>query len=318
MSKPFIMRVFPALWAMLFGIQLQAGSVRISMLTDSYALQDTLDLLKENGCPPESIKAFRQVVERYNATPGPDLSKFPRPRGGFHGFESPAKLLAALPHKLYETRHAYEFNCFDTVLLLTDSQFRTTKRAEEISGPIQSPRTLPTGTLIVPVPTVASAFTNAYADWYRLATKDVIPARLRDFRVVQTAGLFRCHTLPADRAEHQLNKAVVATLQAGWKQMGLVFPTKSQVVLCHQVSHPQGILISVHAGVLIPRQRGFTYLEKAGGSGPFVRLDLQTKDDLLPWLSAIFTGAEQQGFTHHFVTFNDASIASLDTEKLRP
>ncbi len=100
------MRLLLALAAMQLGLQLQAGPVRISLLTDSYALQDTLDLLKESGCPAESVAAFRLAVERYNSTPGPDLRKFPRARGGFHGFESLTQLLTALPHKLYETRHA--------------------------------------------------------------------------------------------------------------------------------------------------------------------------------------------------------------------
>lgn len=97
--------------------------------------------------------------------------------------------------------------------------------------------------------------------------------------------------------------------------MGLVFPTKMQVVLCHQVNFPKRILVSVHAGVLFSRQRGFTYLEKAGGSGPFVRLDVQNRDDLVPCLSAIFNGAERQGFTHHFVTFSDRAIVTLEPGK---
>jgi hypothetical protein len=309
------MRLLLALAAMMLGVQLQAGPVRIALLTDSYALQDTLDLLKENGCHAESVAAFRRVVERYNSTPGPDFGKFPRARGGFHGFESPTQLVAALPHKLYETRHAYEFNCFDTLLLLTDGQFRTSKRAGEIQGTILSLRTLPQGTQVVPTATVGSAFTNAYPDWYRQATRDAVPKRLAEFRPVLTTGLFRCLELPANTDERQLDKIVLKILQDGWKQMGLVFPTKVQVVLCNQVNVPKRILVSVHAGVLFSRQRGFTYLEKAGGSGPFVRLDLQAKEDLVPWLSAIFAGAERQGFTDHFVTFNDSSIMRSELEE---
>ena len=308
------MRRLLTIAAMLLGVQLQAGSIRISLLTDSYALQDTLELLKENGCPAESMAAFRRAVERYNSTPGPDLRMFPRERGGFHGFESPAQLLAALPHKLYETRHAYEFNCFDTVLLLADGQLRTSKRAGEIRGTILSLRTLPQGTQVVPTTTVASAFTNAYADWYLQATRDVLPKRLAEFRPILTTGLFRCLELPAGTDGRLLTNTTLNALQDGWKQMGFVFPTKAQVVLCHQVNLPQRFLASVHAGLLFPRPRGFTYLEKAGGSGPFVRLDIQNRDDLVPWLSAIFTGAERQGFTHHFVTFNANNLVPLTLE----
>ena len=167
----------------------------------------------------------------------------------------------------------------------------------------------------MPATTVESAFTNAYPDWYLQATHDAVPKRLAEFRTILTTGLFRCLELPANTDERQLDKSVLKTLQDGWKQMGLVFPKKMQVVLCNQVNVPKRFLVSVHAGVLFSRQRGFTYLEKAGGSGPFVRLDLQAEKDLVPWLTAIFAGAERQGFTDHFVTFNDSSIMRLELEE---
>ncbi len=163
--------------------------------------------------------------------------------------------------------------------------------------------------------TTKAAFSKAYADWYLKATKDTIPPKVDSARELFTTGLFRCYDLPSSTDEQSLEKNTLAVLQVGWKQMGLVFPTKTQIVHCHQINLPMHYFVTVHAGVLIPRQRGFAYVEKSGGRGPFVRVDFQERGDLALWLSAIFKGAEQQGYTHHFVTFNDNAIVTLEPEK---
>jgi hypothetical protein len=69
--------------------------------------------------------------------------------------------------------------------------------------------------------------------------------------------------------------------------------------------------ITDHAGVLFRYNGGYIYLEKAGGSGPFVRLDFKDKTDLTPWLAAAFLNPmPPEG--HRFATFNADSIVNLD------
>ena len=70
--------------------------------------------------------------------------------------------------------------------------------------------------------------------------------------------------------------------------------------------------VTAHAGLLFQGKERFVYLEKDGGSGPFVRLDFDNKADLRIWLSAMFKGAEKLGYTYHFVAFNDTHIQRID------
>jgi len=103
-------------------------------------------------------------------------------------------------------------------------------------------------------------------------------------------------------------------LKASWTRQGMSFPQRFEVVLCHEVSLPQRWFVTSHAGLLFPRERGYTYIEKAGGSGPFVRLDFADRGALLTWFSATFRGAERLGYTHHFATFNDKKIEMVESE----
>ena len=70
--------------------------------------------------------------------------------------------------------------------------------------------------------------------------------------------------------------------------------------------------MTAHAGLLFPREHGFTYIEKAGGSGPFVRLDFDERGALLTWFSGMFRGAERLGYTHHFATFDNTRIQPIE------
>src|SRR6185503_19340600 len=121
----------------------------------------------------------------------------------------------------------------------------------------------------------------------------------------------RCHMLPESTEEQGLADNVRKTLRAGWKRDDVKFPTKFEVVLCHEIDFAHRWLATVHAGLLFSRKNGYTYIEKAGGSGPFVRLDFEDRAVLLGWLGGMFRGAERHGYTHHFATFNDAKIEML-------
>src|SRR5262245_9109001 len=93
---------------------------RGSFLTEKTALQDTLAVLRSGGCTQEAIGSFRRAVERYTSSTFTfDFGKFPKSREGFYEFESISAFVAALPHQLADTPHAYEFNCFDTVVALS-------------------------------------------------------------------------------------------------------------------------------------------------------------------------------------------------------
>jgi len=293
---------------------LAGATVRVAFLTDRAALKDTLEILHKIGCSDGAAGAFQRAVERYSLTGFDfDFGKFPKPRDGFYLFESASNLVAALPHQLCNTAHAYEFNCFDTVVALAGESLRMSLRPDDIAGPFLVPHTPTNGSFsIVPKATARDAFELAYPSWYREATKDALPASLRDSRICLTAALFRCYVLPQSTTELRLGAGVLDALRVTWDRQGMKFGSNFYVVLCHEVNFPQRTVVTAHAGLLHSWKGGFTYIEKAGGSGPFVRLDFNDRNELLSWLTGMFKGAERFGYTHHFATFNDASIESLD------
>ncbi len=295
-------------------VSLATAAVRASFLTESAAVRDTMDVLRSSGCTQDGTGAFQRAVDRYSSTTFDfDFSKFPKPRDGIYSFESAFGLVAALPHQLCETRHAYEFNCFDTIVALAGKVLRTSLRPNDIAGPFLVPYTPTNGSFtILPRATARDAFTLAYPPWYRDVTETALPESMRDARISLTAALFRCHMLPQSGTEETLRDGVLSALRSSWKQQDMKFPARFEVVLCHEVSLPQRWFVTAHAGLLFRRGRGYTYVEKSGGSGPFVRLDFDDKADLLTWLSGMFRGAERLGYTHHFVTFNDTKIGRLE------
>ena len=298
-------------------LPLEAATLRASFLMDQAAWRNTLDVLRDDRCAPDAIRTFQRAVERYAATEFVfDFSKFPKPHGGFYSFESASALVKALPHPLCETRHPYEFNCFDAVIALAGDGLHTSLRPDDIADPFLVLHSLTNGSsTILPRATAKDAFDLAYPAWYRDMTDRVLPVARHDARIALTALLFRCHPLPQSTTEEGLSEGVMRTLRAAWKRHNLQFPTNCEVVLCHQAGFSQRTVITAHAGLLFPHQHGYVYIEKGGGGGPFVRLDVDDKAALLVWLSAIFWDAERQGYTHCFATFNDTRIEKLECLK---
>lgn len=294
-----------------------ASSVRISFLDDPAVLLDTLQLMRNSGCADEGIAVFQRAVERYLATPSElELSRFSRRQDGFHVFQSIAALTSALPHPLCDTPHPYEWNCFDNVIVLTGGSLSTSVRPGQLTGPLLVPHTATNGAFsLVPAATPRDAFTFVYPSWYREATERLWPELQRDRRVVLTAALFSAHLLPQGTTGESLKRELMETLRTDWRRLDVRFPPRFELVLCHEVNLPQFWLVTVHAGLLFPRQGGFSYVEKAGGKGPFVRLDFDDRAALWEWLGAMFRGGEKLGYTHHFATLNDARVERLDTVK---
>jgi hypothetical protein len=94
------------------------------------------------------------------------------------------------------------------------------------------------------------------------------------------------------------------------RREALKFPSKFEVVLLHNVILSDHMMKTCHAGLLFQRGKGFTYIEKAGTRGPFIRLDLAERSDLIPWLTLPFTDYADPSF-RHFATFNDRSIKKI-------
>lgn len=293
-------------------LALQAGAVQLSFLGDEAVVQDTVRLLTNNGCTQQAALIYKQAVQRYFLDPLDfDLSKFPKPQQGFYFFATSEKLIAALPHNIFDSDHKLNFNCFDTAIILASGQFKTELHPDDIAGPFLVTSMFTNNQIaIFPTATPRDAFTHGYSSYGEDANR-FVPKPMQEDRICLTAALFRCYMLPLSTTEETLNTQAISVLRAAWRRDGLKFPDRFEFILCHYINLRQHAIVTEHAGLLFRKDKGYTYLEKAGISGPFLRLDFENRADLMPWLAAMFSWPGVQN--SHYVTFNDTRIEKLDT-----
>jgi hypothetical protein len=288
---------------------LHAGAIRISFLTDDVSLQDTLNFFRDNGCKEDSLVAFQKAVENYNSTfSNFDFSKFPKSANGFYQFQSATQLVSALPYRLSNTPHSFTFNCFDTVIVLAGEKFHTNLHPDD-SGIFLPALTSTNGELwYIQAATAREAFDFSVPKWYFDMSKNYIPTSMADARINLIPALYCFHKLPASTSDKNIGDKVLDALQTSWKSQTIEFPSNFQIVLCHEVSLTNPVFVTQHAGLLFKHDKNYTYIEKNGGCGPFVRLDFEDKSDLEIWLSGMFAPKAQN---YVFVTFNDSKIEKL-------
>jgi hypothetical protein len=275
--------------------RVHAGAVEVSFLDEPAAVQGTSDLLRAQGCKPKAISAFERAIARYGEhPPGFDRSKFPRKRSGFYSFSSAGKLVSALPHRLCDSTHPFEFNCFDAVILLAKDFIRAEVGPDELAGPLLPAFTWTNNlTYRTVAATARDAFGFSYPTWYTDVTEDIMGPSTDKTRMSLVAAFYCWHVLPSSVSSGDVTSGLFKVLQQDWTRRGLVFPRNMEVVLCHQVGLSDREAVTDHAGLLLHGHEHQVYLEKSGGSGPFVRLDFDDELDLRVWLGAYYTVSGQ-------------------------
>ena len=240
-----------------------------------------------------------------------DLKKFPHLENGFYSFASSQKLVEALPHNILESDHKFDFNCFDSVAILAFERLQPNIHIDDISGPylVTSPMITNGQSAILCATTPREAFNLGYTITYREVTERLMPKSMQDARICLTASLSRYYKLPPSTVQETLRTDTLDVLRSAWLRDGLKFSNQFEVVLCHGISLVDRSICTAHAGLLFHRQKGYSYIEKAGPYGPFVRLDFTDRVDLKPWLAAMFSRLVAQ--TSYYVTFNDTKIEKL-------
>jgi hypothetical protein len=198
----------------------------------------------------------------------------------------------------------------DAVIVLAGDRLQTRLRPDDIVGTILVPITTTNGEGISLAATPRDAFALICPAWYREASDTFIPPAMQDSRICLTALLFRWHLLPTSTGEENLEARVAEVLRATWQRDEIRFPAQFEVLLVHNVDFSAHTICTCHAGLLFHRKTGYMYLEKAGGSGPFVRLDVSDKGDLVAWLATAFKDYTNANFAR-FVTFNDNAIKRI-------
>jgi hypothetical protein len=133
---------------------------------------------------------------------------------------------------------------------------------------------------------------------------------MRDARICLAPFLLQWYSLPLSTGETNAQRKVLEVLRATWKREGIEFPNRFDLVMLHTADLSEHTMCTRHTGLLFQRKKGFTYVEKAGHHGPFVRLDLAEMSDLMPWLGVPLAGCSSPN-CHHFATFNDRTIERI-------
>lgn len=287
--------------------------IHVSFLDNESVLDSTAKFLKHSGCNEDGVFSFVKAVKAYNSTPlQVDLSGFPHAVQGVFTFQSVTQLVGALHHKLRDTPHAFEINCYDTVFDLTEGQFKSALKPDDVFGLSLAPALVTNGQWsCFPTATARDAFMWSCPLWYLNASNPFIPKSSANSRMNVIAALYGYYVLPLSTRNTELPHAVLETLRANWERQRITFPTASEVVLCHGVDLTRHAALTLHAGLLFRRERGYTYVEKDSGSGPFVRLDFETERALLPWLASKVDRYDE-GPQEFFATFNNTRIVELN------
>lgn len=315
MNPATISILLVALATLTCGPLAQAGAVRLSFLDNAASLEETIGILTNNGCGQEGTTAFRSMVQSYYAEDFLlDRSKFPKNENGFYSFPATGDLVKALPHRLCDTKHSWVFNCMDAVIVPAQGKLQAGIGPDDHFGPFMAYVLVTNEQEAVQLAATArDAYFKMEAPWHRAlmaAMPPIVPDSMKDNRMVLTAELLRWHLLPDSTTNATVKEETWSALRSDWNRAGLRFPDKFQIVLYHRADVAGHHLLTHHAGLLFSRGAAFTYLEKAGGQGPFVRLDFEDKRDLSPWFSAVFTEKEHRNCAL-FVTLNDKEILGV-------
>jgi hypothetical protein len=101
-----------------------------------------------------------------------------------------------------------------------------------------------------------------------------------------------------------------------WRREGLSFSEGLELVQFHRVNRREQLVMTTHVGVLMQRNDGrITYIEKVGPTGPFVRVDMDCRAEILERAGLLDVPG---GPYEYFVSINDAFLGESWPKSLLP
>ena len=275
------------LWA---AIPAAAAPVRVSFLDTRAAREETLRAFARAGCTPENIAALRKAILHYYRTPlDLDTAAFPPARGGFYEFSTIGDFLTALgTNQLSYLAHDFELNCYDTALLLAGPDMDVTADLQTRGAPwLAIQVTTNFNEWLEPVASLGDVAAIAQPPWYTDFLKDTAQYEFPEKHRILDAALYQYQTLPRDTSAETIAADTQAALRRHWQRCGVRFPEKVSLVLLHRARTDYHLVVTDHAAVLLAQENGWLYLEKTGGKGPFLRLDIQDRADIAAYFSTM-------------------------------
>ena len=277
--------------AVLMGTHLAfAAPVRVSFLDTDATREATLTALANAGCDPANLAALRTAIRHYYQTPlALDVSAFPPAIDGFREFESIGDFVSALgPDRLSYLDHPFELNCFDTALLLAAPDMGIAADLNATNGPffaVQVSRNFQEA--VVPVASLGEAAAVIHPPGTEPFLKRMAQFEFSDSHKALEAALYQYQALPLDAAPDAIPAETQNALRRHWERCGVRFPSHLSLAMLHRASALFHLAVTDHMGVLLKRDAGWLYLEKTGGRGPFLRIDVQDPADVAAYLSTV-------------------------------
>lgn len=255
------------------------GAFEVTPLDTAESRSNAAAFLFSNGCSPFGILSMMRAMEHYYAQPPTsDAARAPLRIAPRH-YASSKKFFDSLPIHPAQSCHEYEITCFDFVSALLENSFRAGLRPDDSTSLFLAPyNTTETTTYYAPKTTPRMAFMTSYYDWYRERVATITGCAHSDRQITIMASLYSCTLYP--RTESISPAFAKQALHDRWQGQRFALPEKPTVVLQHEVWKEENILCTVHCGILFQRPGGYTYFEKCGGRGPFLRFDGEDTQDI--------------------------------------
>ena len=255
------------------------GAFQVTALNTHESRLNAVVFLASNGCSTAGITAVVRAMEHYYANSMTSTTDcLSLPIGTMH-YETSREFLDSLPCHPAHTDHEYGINCFNFVSFLLEERFHADLRPDDYEAIFLAPFNISDSyTRFAPMPTPRSAFMTTYYDWYLTAVTSITGLAYSDRQISISASLYSITPYP--RANDNDPSYAKQLLFGRWRGQRFALPETPSIVLMHEAWKDASIMCTVHAGILFQRKESYTYFEKCGSRGPFLRFDGDNVSDI--------------------------------------
>lgn len=274
-----------------FVLPLCGAEIRVSLLNNATVLNETCELLLQNGSSHESVEAFRKAVI-FHKTDLFDMSRLPEERSGFYYFKNVDELNKAIPDPFCKNTTTNDvahnsLECLDVVvLLIKDAGAKASQLQDEFAtkgfAKLKNRGSKEKPDYVINPVTSYSFYQYGRTLLYPTNGYTWITGLTRTTDEVDLAVCLKGERLLPGKFED--TDPAIKKLFASWNAFrekdGLTFPKKIKVVSCGYIPmrfHYWGI---DHVAIFIKNHGKLVYLEKNGMSGPFLRVDFNDEKEL--------------------------------------
>lgn len=263
---------------------------RLSFIDQVPILEDTCQLLKENGFSEDSVAKFKKLVEDHNR-PGNrvDLTKFPPLQDGFYHFQDFADFTNRMACTFFETPGSNLLSentlmCFDVACLLLKGSGCEAVNLEDNFASKKFMSFQRDGSV---VPATLEKFRTGIGVLYPANGYEMIVGAPRSEDETQIGLSLRAkRRLPSGHITTEKGlRSIFSTQLRDVKKDGFKFPKNCQIGLGYYVNAKQNYIVGDHAFICIKKHGRFICLEKNNTKGPYVRVEFESKKDIAEYMS---------------------------------